>query len=419
MGNGLDSAREIAMLKAVAALDPVKANVAQFLENFQVDGQTCLVFEMLDRSLLQLFEETRRKPLSLSMIRPIAQQLLTAFDALKGIGVVHSDLKIDNVMLADHPGEPFRVKLIDFGASFYTFENVRGHLMQPLGYRAPEVVLGLPVSEAIDMWGLGCMLLSIYHAAHPFSIRCQYQYMRDIVDTLGQPADHLLSDGYFTNKFFNFDSPAWCLKTKEEYQCGTGIEPQIRKMSFKSLDDLITLDTEKQESIELKDQRAFVRLLKSLLHMDPEKRITPEKALQQPFITMAHLMDDLDTSYVTECVDKMQVCPTGEPEKELLSDNEASAPPCPGGADSAAFCSCHDDITNTPSSIDGAAAAGVIVESGSAVPLVSHGAAGPAEETPAADGSPDEGPPFEVKESWLTIICKLFGKAITPCLQSK
>lgn len=52
-----------------------------------------------------------------------------------------------------------------------------------------------------------------------------------------------------------------------------------------------------QESIELEDERAFVSLLKCLLQMDPEKRITPEKALQHPFVTMAHLEDELDTSF--------------------------------------------------------------------------------------------------------------------------
>ena len=65
------------MLKAVSALDPVKKNVAQFLETFKHKGQTCLAFEMLDRNLHQLLRERRYKPLSLSEIRPIAQQVNT------------------------------------------------------------------------------------------------------------------------------------------------------------------------------------------------------------------------------------------------------------------------------------------------------------------------------------------------------
>ena len=65
----------------------------------------------------------------------LSLQLLTAFDALKGIGVVHTDLKPDNIMLVNHQDEPFRVKLIDFGLSCTTSEMMHGMKVQPLGYR--------------------------------------------------------------------------------------------------------------------------------------------------------------------------------------------------------------------------------------------------------------------------------------------
>ncbi|XP_023249735.1 homeodomain-interacting protein kinase 1-like [Seriola lalandi dorsalis] len=194
--------REIKMLEVVSILDPVKKNVVQFFEKFKHKEHTCLVFELLDKSLFQLFKERHWRPLSPSAIRPITHQLLTALDALKGIGVIHSDLKPDNIMLANHLTEPFRVKLIDFGLSFTTLNKKCGMRLQPLGYRAPEVTLGLPISEAIDMWGLGCVLGFLYLAIHPFAIHCEYQSMRGIVDTLGQPADHLLCAGNYTHKFF-------------------------------------------------------------------------------------------------------------------------------------------------------------------------------------------------------------------------
>ncbi|XP_039979344.1 homeodomain-interacting protein kinase 1-like, partial [Xiphias gladius] len=134
----------IKMLEAVSVLDPAMKNVVHFFEQFQHKGHTCLVFEMLDRSLLQLLSEQQGTPLSLHEIRPITHQLLMALDALKGIGVVHSDLKPDNIMLANHLSEPFRIKLIDFGVSFSVREEVFGKTIQPLGYRAPEVTLGSP-----------------------------------------------------------------------------------------------------------------------------------------------------------------------------------------------------------------------------------------------------------------------------------
>lgn len=64
-------------------------------------------------------------------------QLLTAFDALSKLGIIHSDLKLDNIMLVDHEKQPFRVKLIDFGLSFTVSEadNYELVTIQPLWYR--------------------------------------------------------------------------------------------------------------------------------------------------------------------------------------------------------------------------------------------------------------------------------------------
>ena len=41
--------------------------------------------------------------------------------------------------------------------------------------RAPEISLGLPFSEAVDVWGVGCVLVFLYLAQNPFSLKCEYQ----------------------------------------------------------------------------------------------------------------------------------------------------------------------------------------------------------------------------------------------------
>uniref|UniRef100_A0A4W6G708 Protein kinase domain-containing protein n=2 Tax=Lates calcarifer TaxID=8187 RepID=A0A4W6G708_LATCA len=401
--------REIKMLNVVSILDPVKKSVVQFLETFDHEGQTCLVFEKLDKSLFALLSERQGMPLSLSEIRPITHQLLTAFDALKGIGVIHSDLKPDNIMLANHLCEPFRVKLIDFGVSFQTSEDTRGITIQPLGYRAPEVILGLPISEAIDMWGLGCVLAFLYLGRHLFA-DSEYQSMKGIVDMLGQPADHLLSAGYYTQKFFkknqHWDKPIWWMKTPIEYLLGTGIEPKRWLSPLRYLDDLIMHYPDMEEA-ELEDQRAFVSLLNCLLHTDSEERITPGKALTHPFVTMVHLGDETDTSsYIEESFENMTMLPVDHLDEELCPDGEAKeqlkvGEPSVKPPSVAPSCVSLVSVKIVLHSADGQEAAAVIDTTVSDVD-----AASPAEE------SPDEDPPAKVKKSRMRRIFNFFGRKI-------
>ena len=107
--------REVDMLKVISALDPEKSNIVRFGESFSINNLSCLTFEMLDRSLVDLMKEREMPSLRLNEIRPVIHQLLVALDALKGIDVVHGDLKPDNIMLVNHKDQPYRVKLIDFG----------------------------------------------------------------------------------------------------------------------------------------------------------------------------------------------------------------------------------------------------------------------------------------------------------------
>ncbi|KAJ4918249.1 hypothetical protein JOQ06_028009, partial [Pogonophryne albipinna] len=144
-----DHVEEVRMLEIIRKLDPEKNNLIRLIDNFFFGDVSCIAFEMLDQSLWD-FMKNRQKANSLNEIRPITQQLLVAFKALKSIGVIHSDLKLANIMLVNHQNQPFRIKLIDFGVAIPTSEVEIGREMQMLPHRAPEVYLGLPISEAID-----------------------------------------------------------------------------------------------------------------------------------------------------------------------------------------------------------------------------------------------------------------------------
>ncbi|XP_073345276.1 uncharacterized protein [Pagrus major] len=223
--------REVYMLEAIRALDPEKNNIVRFVESFRFNGLSFLVFEMLDRSLWDLVKESRT-PLRLNEIRPVIHQLLVAFDALKGISVIHTDLKPDNIMLVNNKDRPYRVKLIDFGLAIPANLLKTGNTVQPCGYRAPEAILGLPLSEAIDMWGVGCIMAFLCFGQHLFPVDCLYHCMTTMVQMLGQPEDHLVSAGIKSLQYFSKEedssSPGWRLKSPEEFKKTTEFTLQLR-----------------------------------------------------------------------------------------------------------------------------------------------------------------------------------------------
>ena len=52
------------------------------------------------------------------------------------------------------------VKVIDLGSSCFTSDHLSSYV-QSRSYRAPEVILGLPYDQKIDVWSLGCILAEL------------------------------------------------------------------------------------------------------------------------------------------------------------------------------------------------------------------------------------------------------------------
>uniref|UniRef100_A0A8C6LDA0 Protein kinase domain-containing protein n=1 Tax=Nothobranchius furzeri TaxID=105023 RepID=A0A8C6LDA0_NOTFU len=174
-------------LKHLCTLDPDKNNLIKFYESFTFKGNFFFVFEILDMSLFDLLDKLDWCPPSVAEIRAIAQQMLVALSALKSIGVSHTDIKSDNIMLVDHSSQPFKAKLIDFGLACKTEELSQYKTFQPVGYRAPEVHFGVQKYEGVDMFGLGCTLAHLFLGGHLFPIYSDYENVRVMVHLLGQP----------------------------------------------------------------------------------------------------------------------------------------------------------------------------------------------------------------------------------------
>uniref|UniRef100_A0A3Q2PJY4 Protein kinase domain-containing protein n=1 Tax=Fundulus heteroclitus TaxID=8078 RepID=A0A3Q2PJY4_FUNHE len=265
--------KEARMLKKIQKLDPEKNNLLKFIENFKYKGHFVLAFEMLDVSIYDFMSRRNFAPLHLSEIRVVAQQLLVALNALKRAGLVHADIKPDNIMLVNHESQPFKVKLIDFGLAVKVSKLWFAGTIQAIGYRAPEVILGLPMDESVDMWALGCCLAYMYLGYNLYPTHCEYEVIRAIVQIHGQPRDDVLKKAKDVKHFFT--------KLVAEYTNG-----------LRSLDDLLITRPRPKDPAEPENSLGFISLLKRMLLVDSNVRITPTEALAHCFITMKHLSDE-------------------------------------------------------------------------------------------------------------------------------
>uniref|UniRef100_A0A8C4HT31 non-specific serine/threonine protein kinase n=1 Tax=Dicentrarchus labrax TaxID=13489 RepID=A0A8C4HT31_DICLA len=292
---------EVSILARLSTESADDYNFVRAYECFQHKNHTCLVFEMLEQNLYDFLKQNKFSPLPLKYIRPVLQQVATALMKLKSLGLIHADLKPENIMLVDPSRQPYRVKVIDFGSASHVSKAVCSTYLQSRYYRAPEIILGLPFCEAIDMWSLGCVIAELFLGWPLYPGASEYDQIRYISQTQGLPAEYLLSAGTKTTRFFNRDPdstyPLWRLKTPEDHEGETGIKSkEARKYIFNCLDDMaqvnMTSDLEGSDMLaEKADRREFIDLLTKMLTIDADKRITPIETLNHPFVTMSHLLD--------------------------------------------------------------------------------------------------------------------------------
>lgn len=131
----------------------------------------------------------------------------------------------------------------------------------------------------------------------------------------------MLNSASKTAKFFyrDVDStyPFWRLKTPEEHEAETNTKSkEARKYIFNCLDDIgqvnVPTDLEGQLLAEKTDRREFIDLLKRMLTIDQERRITPAEALNHAFTTLTHLVDYAHCNNVKASVQMMEVCRRGD-----------------------------------------------------------------------------------------------------------
>ena len=94
-------------------------------------------------------------------VRPYFAALLSGVGAMHAAGVVHRDLKLENVMLCAE--DPRAVKIVDFGLAVdYTAGQLFREKVGSKSYRSPEILAGAGYEgPPADVWALGIVIFSL------------------------------------------------------------------------------------------------------------------------------------------------------------------------------------------------------------------------------------------------------------------
>jgi predicted ATPase len=147
--------------EAQAAAQLRHPNIVPVFDAGEVDGTPYIVMEVGGPSLHE------RPPGGLEEAIAIARQLCAALEHAHRHGIVHRDVKPENVLVAPDG----LVKLVDFGlvrtaASRLTAE---GTVLGTVFYLAPEQILGEEVDARTDLYGLGVLLYELAAGRLPFT----------------------------------------------------------------------------------------------------------------------------------------------------------------------------------------------------------------------------------------------------------
>ncbi|GAB1599525.1 hypothetical protein Ahia01_000229800, partial [Argonauta hians] len=217
-------------------------HIVELLDTYSSDGMLYMVFEFMEGADL-CFEIVKKATAGFVYSEAVAshymRQMLEALCYCHTNDIIHRDLKPHCVLLSTRENSA-PIKIGGFGVAIQMDESrkVSGGRSSTSHYMAPEMLSGEPYGKPVDVWGCGLMLFILLAGYPPF-----YGTKERLAQMIAQGKYHMRA------KQWDFIS--------------------------ESAKDLV----------------------KKMLEVDPEKRITIEQALNHPWIrekTKIHLQETVD-----------------------------------------------------------------------------------------------------------------------------
>ena len=199
-------------------------NIATLYDFLEANGQPCIIMEFVDGQVLMDLIAARGA-LSSDETLHILHSVVEALQYVHGQGVVHRDIKSNNIKI-NSAGE---IKLLDFGIAKGGSSpslTMTGDVIGTLHYLSPEQIRGGIADSRSDIWALGVLMYEMITGRLPFE-----------ATTLGDLCDKISKSTYVAPSALNLSLPrevegilSRCLKKKPEdrYQTAADLLRDIR-----------------------------------------------------------------------------------------------------------------------------------------------------------------------------------------------
>lgn len=153
--------------EARAASKVGSEHIAQVFDFAELpDGSVMFTMELVNGPTLR--EELRGGPLSAARSVALLRQICKGLDAAHKAGVVHRDVKPDNIVIENRRGRADAIKLLDFGIAAMTGDERSVVAAGTPHYSAPEVVAGAKFDRRADVYAVGCTAYEMLVGRPPF-----------------------------------------------------------------------------------------------------------------------------------------------------------------------------------------------------------------------------------------------------------
>jgi dual specificity tyrosine-phosphorylation-regulated kinase 2/3/4 len=234
-------------------------HIVKIYETFEYRSFIGFVFEVLSLSLYDSLKASKFRGLEISRLRSVMRQLANSLNYIHDLGLVHCDVKPENLLWTT--SRKTAIKLIDFGCCCFAEHTIFSYI-QSRFYRAPEVLLGLPYDQAIDIWSLGCVLCELLTGKPLFPGQNEREQMKLIMGVLGVPPISMILEGSRSSRFFD--------------EGGNPVGRMSALPGSRSLSEILKVD----------DQNLLL-LVRGCLTWDPSVRLTAGQVLRHPWLKSA------------------------------------------------------------------------------------------------------------------------------------